>query len=67
MLPPVPQPYVRAMDLPAGITARNVETGRLSLHVYESGPADGVPVVLLHGNLSTGRFYDQVMAAAPDR
>lgn len=55
------------MDLPAGITARTVETDRLSVHVYESGPADGIPVVLLHGNLSTGRFYDQVMAAAPDR
>lgn len=55
------------MELPAGITARAVETDRLTLHVYESGPADGVPVVLVHGNLSTGRFYDLVMAAAPAR
>lgn len=55
------------MELPAGLSARTVETDRLSLHVYESGPADGVPVVLLHGNLSTGRFFDQLMAAAPDR
>lgn len=55
------------MELPTGLSARTVETDRLSLHVYESGPADGVPVVLLHGNLSTGRFYDELMLAAPDR
>ena len=55
------------MDLPAGLRARTVETDRIALHVYESGPEDGVPVVLLHGNLSTGRFYDQLMLAAPDR
>ena len=67
LLPPVARPYVRAMDLPPGIRARTVETDRLTVHVYESGPEDGVPVVLLHGNLSTGRFYDEVMARAPDR
>ena len=55
------------MELPPGITARTVDTDRLSLHVTEAGPADGIPVVLLHGNLSTGRFFDEVMAAAPDR
>jgi pimeloyl-ACP methyl ester carboxylesterase len=55
------------MELPPGITARTVDTDRLSLHVYEAGAADGIPVVLLHGNLSTGRFFDEVMAAAPDR
>ncbi|MCZ2859652.1 alpha/beta fold hydrolase [Blastococcus sp. VKM Ac-2987] len=55
------------MELPAGLSARTVETERLSVHVYESGPSDGVPVVLLHGNLSTGRFYDELMLAAPGR
>ena len=30
------------------------------MHVVESGPEDGVPVVLLHGNLSTGRFYEHL-------
>lgn len=45
---------------------RMVETERGAIHLHEAGPEDGVPVVLLHGNLSTGRFYEQVMAAAPD-
>ncbi len=34
---------------------------------YESGLEDGVPVVLLHGNLSTGRFYEHLFADAPER
>lgn len=55
------------MDLPQGVRARTVDTDRLSMHVYEAGPDDGVPVVLLHGNLSTGRFYERVLSGAPDR
>lgn len=47
-------------------TSRTVTTSRGDIHLNESGQDDGVPVVLVHGNLSTGRFYDQVMAAAPD-
>ena len=43
-----------------------VETDRGGIHLHEWGPDDGVPVVMLHGNLSTGRFYEQVAAAAPD-
>jgi pimeloyl-ACP methyl ester carboxylesterase len=44
-----------------------VATDRLELNVIESGPADGVPVVLLHGNLSTGRFYEHLFDVAPER
>jgi pimeloyl-ACP methyl ester carboxylesterase len=47
--------------------SRTVDSGRLRTHVIESGPEDGIPVVLLHGNLSTGRFYEHLMPAAPDR
>lgn len=32
----------------------------------ESGPDDGVPVLMIHGNLATCRFYEHVMEAAPD-
>src|SRR4051812_49522940 len=35
------------------------------MHLIESGPEDGEPVVLLHGNLSTGRFYEHLMPGAP--
>jgi pimeloyl-ACP methyl ester carboxylesterase len=55
------------MTLLPGVRARTVETDRLRAHVYESGPDDGVPVVLVHGNLSTGRFYEYLMAGAPQR
>ena len=44
-----------------------VATDRLELQVIESGPEDGIPVVLLHGNLSTGRFYEHLFDVAPER
>lgn len=47
------------------ISGRQVRTNRLSMQVYESGADDGVPVVLVHGNLATGRFYEKTMEAAP--
>ena len=47
--------------------SHTVETDRLRMQVLESGPADGIPVVLVHGNLSTGRFYEHLMPGAPER
>jgi len=44
-----------------------VDTDRLRIHLVESGPEDGIPVVLIHGNLSTGRFYEHLFEGAPDR
>ena len=46
-------------------SARLVPTDRGEIYTYESGPTEGTPVVLIHGNLSTGRYFEQVMAAAP--
>ena len=48
------------------VKSRLADTDRLRMHYLESGPADGTPVVLIHGNLATGRFFEQVMDAAPD-
>jgi pimeloyl-ACP methyl ester carboxylesterase len=45
--------------------SHTVATDRLRMQVLESGPPDGVPVVLVHGNLSTGRFYEHLMPGAP--
>jgi pimeloyl-ACP methyl ester carboxylesterase len=54
------------MDLLPGVRSETAVTDRLRMHWIESGPADGVPVVLLHGNLSTGRFYEHLMPDAPE-
>ena len=54
------------MDLLSGVRARTVSTDRLETFVYESGPEDGIPVVMIHGNLSTGRFYEHLWPAAPE-
>lgn len=55
------------MDLLSGVRAGMVGTDRLETFVYESGPEDGIPVVMIHGNLSTGRFYEHLWPTAPQR
>jgi len=55
------------VDLLPGVRADTIQTARLRTHVIESGPPDGVPVVLLHGNLSTGRFFEHLFDGAPGR
>ncbi|TMF65284.1 MAG: alpha/beta hydrolase, partial [Chloroflexi bacterium] len=54
------------MNLPSGVTSHTAQTKRLRMRYIESGPADGVPVVMIHGNLSTGRFFEHLMPGAPD-
>lgn len=55
------------MDLLNGVRTQMVGTDRLETCVYESGPEDGIPVVMIHGNLSTGRFYEHLWPGAPGR
>ena len=55
------------MNLPPGVHSHKVRTNRLNVQYIESGPSDGIPVVMVHGNLSTGRFFEHLMPAAPDR
>ncbi|HUY73915.1 MAG TPA: alpha/beta hydrolase [Candidatus Dormibacteraeota bacterium] len=55
------------MNPPAGVHSRTVRTSRLNVRYIESGPPDGIPVLMLHGNLSTGRFFEHLMPGAPDR
>jgi pimeloyl-ACP methyl ester carboxylesterase len=42
------------------------DTDRLRIHYIESGPEDATPVLMVHGNLATGRFFEHVMEAAPE-
>src|SRR5215212_4961379 len=39
----------RPLPLVEGVTHRDVDTPRLRFHVAEAGPADGDPVLMLHG------------------
>lgn len=52
-------------SLPAEVESGRVETERLETHLLESGPGDGKPVVFLHGNASSSRFYAELLAALP--
>jgi pimeloyl-ACP methyl ester carboxylesterase len=51
----------------ADLTARTVETPRLTTHLLEGGPEGGIPVLLLHGNVSSSVFFEDTLAALPDR
>ena len=46
---------------------RVVETRRLQTHCWVDGPQDGEPLLLVHGNLTTGRFFRALAEALPDR
>lgn len=49
----------------AGITAHRIKTSRLEHYVLTSGPQDGIPVLLIHGNASSSAFWEEVMLALP--
>lgn len=53
------------MNLLPGVRSATVETDRIRVHYLESGSPDGVPVIMVHGNLSTGRFYEHLMPELP--
>jgi pimeloyl-ACP methyl ester carboxylesterase len=53
------------VDLLPGVRSSLVDTDRIRMRVLEAGPADGEPVVLVHGNLSTARFYEHLMPELP--
>ena len=42
-----------------------VQTERLRMHCWVAGPPDGEPLLLVHGNLSTGRFWQAVAERLP--
>lgn len=48
-----------------GVRSRIVQTPRLAQHVYESGTPNGEPVLLVHGNASSARFFEELMAGLP--
>jgi pimeloyl-ACP methyl ester carboxylesterase len=51
--------------LMAGISARTVETPRLRTYALTSGDESGTPVVFVHGNVSSARFFEETLLAMP--
>lgn len=56
------------MSIPTlpGITAEVVSSPRLTTRVLFSGPADGTPVLFIHGNASSATFWEETMIALPE-
>lgn len=53
------------MNYLPGISSHRIQTDRLMMHYLEAGDPDGIPVVMIHGNLATGRFFEHLMPNAP--
>lgn len=46
--------------------ARSVTSARLTTRVLFSGPAGGVPVIFVHGNLSSATWWEETMLRLPE-
>jgi pimeloyl-ACP methyl ester carboxylesterase len=58
---------VSNMSVPTleGITPKMITTDRITTRVLFAGPADGVPVLFLHGNASSATWWEENMLALP--
>lgn len=54
-------------NLLKGISSSEVDTPRLKTYLLTSGPKVGVPVLFIHGNVSSARFWEETMLALPPR
>jgi pimeloyl-ACP methyl ester carboxylesterase len=52
-------------DLLEGISSAIVETPRLKTHVLTRGTEGGKPVLFIHGNVSSARFWEETLLALP--
>ena len=49
----------------AGITAKTVTTDRITTRVLFSGSDDGIPVLFLHGNVSSATWWEDLLVSLP--
>jgi pimeloyl-ACP methyl ester carboxylesterase len=52
-------------EISDGISSRDVSTPRLTTHLLVSGPEAGVPILFVHGNVASSRFFEETLAALP--
>ena len=55
------------MSIPTimGITPKTITTDRITTRVLFSGPEDGIPVLLIHGNTSSATWWEETMISLP--
>lgn len=56
------------MSIPTldGITEKQITSDRLTTRVLFSGSDDGIPVLFVHGNVSTATYWEETMLALPE-
>ena len=50
----------------SGVDSRMVDTGRINVHVLETGAAGGTPILFIHGNASSATFWEETMLSLPE-
>ncbi|MBT3388806.1 MAG: alpha/beta hydrolase [Chloroflexi bacterium] len=55
------------MDIPImdGIIAKTITSERIRTRVLFGGPEDGIPVLFLHGNVSSATWWEETLLALP--
>lgn len=56
------------MSIPTmeGIRAETITTDRITTRVLFHGPKDGLPVIFLHGNVTSATWWEDSLSALPD-
>lgn len=48
-----------------GVQAATIATPHLRTFALAAGDQDGTPIIFIHGNVSSGRFWEETLAALP--
>lgn len=56
---------MNATARPAQVASQQVSTSRLRTHFLTAGTDGGIPVLFIHGNVSSATFWDETLAALP--